>query len=69
MATELYKVKNKLSPEILAKIFAYEKESYYNLRRCNDLRIPSICAAYYGSESNSFFRPKILNILPDDIKQ
>ena len=43
--------------------------SHYNLRWCNDFRIPSIRTVYHGSESISFLGPKIWNILPDEIKQ
>ena len=44
------------------------KQSHYNLRRCNDFRIPSIRTVYHGSESISFLGPKIWNILSDEIK-
>ena len=69
LATELYKIKNGLTPEIFTEIFAREIESHYNLRPCNDFRIPSIRTVYYGSESISFLGPKIWNILSDEIKQ
>ena len=69
LATEFYKIKNGLSPELFTEIFARETESHYNLRRCNDFRIPSIRTVYHGSESISFLGPKIWNILPDEIKQ
>ena len=49
--------------------FLLVKQSHYNLRRCNDFRITSICTVYHGSESISFLGPKIWNILPDEIKQ
>ena len=69
LATELYKIKNGLSLELFTEIFARETESHYNLRWCNDFRIPSIRTVYDGSESVSFLGPKIWNILPDEIKQ
>ena len=69
LATEFYKIKNGLSPELFTEIFAREKESYYNIRRCNDLRIPSIRTLYHGSESISFLGPKIWNIHLDENKQ
>ena len=53
LSTELYKIKNKLSPEILTNSFARETESRYNLRRRNDFKIPSICTVYHGGESIS----------------
>ena len=69
LATEFYKIKNGLSPELFTEIFARETESHYNLRRCNDFRIPSIRTVYHGRESISFLGSKIWNILPDEIKQ
>ena len=69
LATEFYKIKNGISPELFTEIFAREPESHYNLRWCNDFRIPSICTVYHGNESISFLGPKIWNILPDEIKQ
>ena len=69
MATEFCKIKNELSPELFTEIFAREAESHYNLRRCNDFRIPAIRTVYRGSERISFLGPKIWNILPDEIKQ
>ena len=69
LATEFYKIKNRLWPELFSEIFARETESYYNLRRCNDFRILSICTVYHVSESITFLGSKIWNILPDEIKQ
>ena len=69
LATEFYKIKNGISPELFTKIFARETESHYNLRWCNDFRIPSIRTVYHGSESISFLGPKIWYILSDEIKQ
>ena len=39
---------------LLQKFFARETESHYNLRRCNDFRIPSIGTVYHGSKIISF---------------
>ena len=69
LVTEFYKFKNGLSPGRFTEVFAREIESHYNLRRCNDFRIPSIRTVYHGSESISFLGPKIWNILPAKIKQ
>ena len=69
LATEFYKIKNGILSELFTEIFARETESHYNLRRCNDFRIPSNRTVYHGSESISFLGPKLWNILPDEIKQ
>ena len=62
LATEFYKIKNGLSPELFTEIFTNETESHYNLRWCNDFRIPSIHTVYHGSESIYFLGPKSSNI-------
>ena len=59
LGDELYKIKNGLLAELFTEIFASETESHYNLRWCNDFRIPSIRTVYHGSESISFLGPKI----------
>ena len=43
LATELYKIKNGLSPELITEIFDRETESHYKVRRCSDFRIPFFC--------------------------
>ena len=55
LGTEFYKIKNGFLPELFIEIVAREAESHYNLRRCNDFRIPSMCTVYHGSESIFFF--------------
>ena len=65
LANEFYKIKKGLSPEL----FTRETESYYNLKRCNDFRIPLIRTVYHGSESVSFLGRKLWNILNDKTKQ
>ena len=66
---EFYKIKNGLSPELFTETFARSTEFHYNLRRCNDFRIPSISTIHHGDESISFLEPKIWNILLDKIEQ
>ena len=41
LATDFYKIKNGISPELFTEIFARETESHYNLRWCSDFRIPN----------------------------
>ena len=49
LVTKMYKIQNGILSEI---------ESHYNLRRCNDFRIPPIRTVYYDSESIPFLGPK-----------
>ena len=51
LATELFKVKNDLSPEIMKEIFVFQENETYNLRRGNHLARKNIRTTQYGIES------------------
>ena len=67
LATEMYKIKNDLSPLIVTELFEQRNE-HYNLRKNSQFTIPPIRTMYHGSESISFLGPKIWNVLPDRLK-
>ena len=67
LATEMYKVKNNLSPSIIVELFEQRNENY-NLRNNNPFTVTAVRTVHHGSESISFLGPKIWNILPDNIK-
>ena len=68
LATEMFKIKNDLSPEIMTELFEQRNEHHYNLRNNLHFITPQIRTVYHGSESISFLGPKIWNILPDRMK-
>ena len=68
LATEMFKIKNDLSPEIMTELFEQRNEHHYNLRNNVHFITPQIRTVYHGSESISFLGPKIWNILPDRLK-
>ena len=68
LATEMYKIKNNLSPPIIADLFEQRNEQHYNLRNWAQFSLPAIKTVYHGSESISFLCPKIWNMLPDKLK-
>ena len=68
LATEMYKIKNNLSPPIIADLFEQRNEQHYNLRNWAQFSLPAIRTVYHGSESISFLGPKIWNMLPDKLK-
>ena len=68
LATEMYKIKNDLSPLIVTELFEQRNEQHYDLRKNSQFTIPPIRTVYHGSESISFVGPKIWNILPDRLK-
>ena len=65
LATEMYKIKNDLSPLIVTELFEQKYEQYYDLRNNSPFTMPPIRTVYHGSESISFLGPKIRNILPN----
>ena len=68
LATEMYKLKNDLSPLIVTELFEKRNEQHYDLRKNSQFTIPPIRTVYHRSESISFLGPKIWNILPDRLK-
>ena len=64
LAVEMYKVANGMSPEIMNEIFQLREKSHYNLRYTSEFIIPPIHSVYHGSESASYLRPKIWELIP-----
>ena len=68
LATEMFKIHRGLSPNILREIFVV-KISSCNFRRNNTLERQHVHSVYHGTESLSFLRPKIWNLMPLEFKQ
>ena len=68
LATEMYKIKNDLSPLIVRELFEQRNEQHYGLGKNSQFIIPPIRTVYHGSESISFLGSKIWNILPNRVK-
>ena len=68
LTTEMYKIKDDLSPLIVTELFKQRNEQHYDLRKNSQFTIPPIRTLYHGWESISFLQPKIWNILPDRLK-
>ena len=67
LATELYKVKNNLSPEFLKSIF--ERNTNTKITRNNaEFKSRKIHSVFNGSESLSFLGPKIWSSLPESLR-
>ena len=67
-ATEIFKIKNNMAPEILNEIFQNGTSSY-NLRKNWSFSVRKVHSVYRGTESLSFLGPKIWKLVPEDIKQ
>ena len=59
LVTEIYKVRNRIAPEIMKDIFELQNLSY-NLRlACNQFSRENIKTIHYGLQSVIYFKPKI----------
>ena len=68
LATEIFKVKNDLCPEIMKEIFIFHENPTYNLRSGNHLTRRNIRTTHYGIETISNLGAKIWDLLPEEIK-
>ena len=67
LAIEIYKVLHGFSPSILNDIFVPVSHPY-NFRRNDTLQRRMVNSVRHGTESISFLRPKIWDLVPSDIK-
>ena len=68
LATEMYRIKNDMAPELLNALFQ-NRTLPYNLRTNSSFSVRQVHSAYHGTESLSFLGPKIWELVPEDIKQ
>ena len=63
LATEIFKVKNSLAPEIMTEVFEI-KEPHYNLRsEASHFKRENVKSTHYGIQSVRHLGPKIWNIV------
>ena len=67
LATEMFKIKNELSPRFMSTIFPTSKNPY-NMRSDQTFQTRNIKTVYKGTETLSFRGPKVWSMLPDNIK-
>ena len=58
LATEMFKVKNNIAPEIMKELFA-PKMSPYDLRNSNSFKSRRVNSAWHGTELVSYLGTKI----------
>ena len=68
LATEIYKVKHSLSPEIMKEIFIFQENENYNLRSGTHLMNRNIHTGHFGTDTITNLGPKIWKLVPDEIK-
>ena len=66
LATEMFKVKNEMSPEIICDIFTQRINNHYNLRHINHFETPFVRTVYNGMESISYLGHKVWDIVPEE---
>ena len=68
LATEIYKAKNKIPPEIVNSVFEFTNKNY-NLRNVSILKRKRYFTVHYGSQSLSSLAPKIWWLVPDSVRE
>ena len=61
LATEMFKVKLKSTPEIMQDVFPLKEQGHYNLRNQTNFEIPHVKTVNYGLESIRFLGPNVTN--------
>ena len=68
LATEIYKVKNGLSLEIMKVVFVFQENENYNLRSCTYLLNRNVHTVHFGTVTITNLGPKLCKLVPDEIK-
>ena len=69
LAIEIFKAKHKLYPEITGDIFMKRTNNQCNLHNRPDFITPQVHSVFHGTESISYLRPKIWDIVPEGFKR
>ena len=68
LATEMFKIKNNMSPCFMNSIFP-ESDNSYDFRNNTDFKRENIRTVTYGSETLCYRGPEIWELVPSEIKQ
>ena len=69
LATELFKVKNGLSPLLMNKIFVENAHHYYDLRKKDEFKRTNVKTVYNGTETLAFLGPRIWELCQTTLKK
>ena len=64
LATETFKVKNSLAPEIMIEVFEIKKPHYNLHSEASHFKRKNVKSTHYGIQSMRHIGPKIWNIVP-----
>ena len=59
LATDIFKVKNSLSPKIMHNVFNFQENKSYNLRRGKHLASRNMHTAHFGTDTMSSSGPNL----------
>ena len=68
LATEAYKVKNCLSPEIMKEVFVFQENENYNLRSGTHVTNRNIHTVHFETDTTTNLGHKLWKLVPDKIK-
>ena len=69
LATEMFKLKNEISREIISINFIQRMNNHYSLRHINHFETPFVRTAYNGTKSISYLGPKIWDTVAEEYKK
>ena len=68
LVTEIYKVKNGLSPEIMKEVFVFQENENYDLRSGTHLANRNMHTTHFETDAITNLGPKLLKFVPDEIQ-
>ena len=68
LATELYKIVNGLSPEIMKEVFPFNENTTYDTRNKRKFHSRAIKSISFGSKTVTYLAPKIWEIIQIEIE-
>ena len=68
LATEIFKIKNNLSPKIMKQVFDFQEQYYNHRSQTSQFRREKIKTTNYGIQSVTFLGPTIWAMVPQNIK-
>ena len=68
LTTEMFKIYQETSPEIMQDIFSIREQGHYNLRNINNFIILKVKSVNFGFESIRYLGPKIWDSLPQSLE-
>ena len=68
LTTEIYKVKNGLSPEIMKEVFIFQENENYNLRCGTHLTKRNTHTVHFETDTITNLGPKLWKLVPDEIE-